>query len=59
MAQLINAIPNDAEINAMTQPKNPQAAEELQHRKCVKKRLDEYLEAQQLKRAMGDDDFWA
>ncbi|WP_165399028.1 MULTISPECIES: hypothetical protein [Shewanella] len=57
MAQVINVIPNDAEINAIAQPKNQQAAEELARRKNVKRRLDDYLERQQLKQAT--DEFWA
>ncbi|MCG9695515.1 hypothetical protein [Shewanella sp. Isolate11] len=55
MAQLLDVIPNDAEIEAITMPKNPKAACELQHRREVKKRLEEILEQAALKRAMGGD----
>ncbi|MCZ4337173.1 hypothetical protein [Shewanella colwelliana] len=55
MAQLIDFIPNDSEIEAMTAPRNAKAACELQHRREVKKRLEERLEAAALKRAMGGD----
>lgn len=55
MPQLRDVIPNDAEIEAMTAPKNPKAACELQHRREVKKRLEALLEQAQLKRAMGGD----
>ncbi|ABO22300.1 hypothetical protein SHLO109777_12930 [Shewanella loihica] len=55
MAQLLDVIPNDAEIEAITAPKNPKAACELQHRREVKRRLEELLEEAALKRAMGGD----
>ncbi|QYJ86534.1 hypothetical protein K0I73_01910 [Shewanella mesophila] len=55
MAQLLDVIPNDAEIEAITRPKNPKAACELQHRREVKRRLEELLEEAALKRAMGGD----
>ncbi|QYK01824.1 hypothetical protein [Shewanella psychrotolerans] len=55
MAQLLDVIPNDAEIEAITAPKNPKAACELQHRREVKRRLEERLEEAALKRAMGGD----
>ncbi|WP_394131937.1 PA3496 family putative envelope integrity protein [Shewanella maritima] len=57
MAQLLDMVPNDAEIAAFTQPTNKQKAAELQQRKQVKKRLEALLERQQLQRAVGDDLF--
>ena len=55
MAQIIELVPNDREIEAFTSPRNPQTADELQHRREVKKRLEELLAAAELKRAMGGD----
>ncbi len=57
MTQLLDVIPNDAEIEAITKPKNPKDACDLQHRREVKRRLEELLEQTELKRAMGDDFF--
>ncbi len=57
MTQLLDVIPNDAEIEAITKPTNPKDACELQHRREVKKRLEDLLERSELKRAMGDDFF--
>ncbi|ABV89044.1 PA3496 family putative envelope integrity protein [Shewanella pealeana] len=59
MAQIIDLVPNDAEMEAYTTPKNQQAADELAHKKAVKKRLEDYLERAQLKRDLSEDDFWA
>ncbi|MBL4816003.1 MAG: hypothetical protein JKY74_11025 [Shewanella sp.] len=55
MAQIIELVPNDREIEAFTSPRNPEAADELQHRREVKKRLEELLGEAELKRAMGGD----
>ncbi len=55
MAQIIDLVPNDAEIEAMTAPKNQRAADDLQHRREVKKRLEERLAAAALQRAIGRD----
>ncbi|ABZ78358.1 conserved hypothetical protein [Shewanella halifaxensis HAW-EB4] len=46
-------------MEAYTTPKNQQAADELAHKKEVKKRLEAYLERAQLKRDLSEDDFWA
>lgn len=59
MAQILDFVPNDAEIEALTAPKTKKAADDLAHKKDVKKRLEAYLERTQLKQAMGDDEFWA
>ncbi|ABV35210.1 conserved hypothetical protein [Shewanella sediminis HAW-EB3] len=55
MAQIIDLVPNDAEIEAMTAPKNQRAADDLRHRREVKKRLEERLAAAALQRAIGGD----
>ncbi|MCE9679826.1 hypothetical protein LZP69_11700 [Shewanella sp. AS1] len=55
MTQILDVIPNDAEIDAISSPTNVKAADELQQRRKVKKRLDDLLEAAALRRAMGDD----
>ncbi|WP_169732713.1 MULTISPECIES: hypothetical protein [Shewanella] len=55
MTQILDVVPNDVEIEAMTAPKNAQALDDLKHRREVKKRLEELLEEAELKRAMGGD----
>ncbi|MDR8522184.1 PA3496 family putative envelope integrity protein [Shewanella fidelis] len=59
MAQTFELVPNDAELEAYTSPKDQQTAEELARKKAVKKRLEDYLEQAQLKRDLSDDEFWA
>lgn len=58
MAHITEVVPNDTELEAMTTPRNSKAAEAMQHRREVKKRLEDYLERAELKRALGDDDFF-
>ncbi|BAJ00294.1 hypothetical protein [Shewanella violacea] len=55
MAQIIELVPNDVEMEAFIAPKNPQAADELQHRREIKKRLEELLAQAELQRAMSGD----
>ncbi|MCK8045848.1 MULTISPECIES: PA3496 family putative envelope integrity protein [Shewanella] len=59
MAQTFELVPNDAEMEAYTTPKDQQSADELARKKAVKKRLEDYLEQAQLKRDLSEDDFWA
>ncbi|ARD21251.1 MULTISPECIES: PA3496 family putative envelope integrity protein [Shewanella] len=59
MAEIIEFVPSNTEIDGFEKPSNPKAKEDIQHRREVKRRLEDYLEAQQLKRAMGEDDFFA
>ncbi|MCL1065771.1 hypothetical protein L2735_02980 [Shewanella olleyana] len=59
MAEIIDLVITDAEVEAFEKPSNQKAKEDIQHRREVKRRLEDYLEAQQLKRAMGGDDFFA
>lgn len=56
MAHIIEVVPNDTEIEAMTTPRNSKAAEAMQHRREVKRRLEDYLEKAELRRALGEDD---
>ena len=56
MAHIIEVVPNDTEIDAMTTPRNSKAAEAMQHRREVKRRLEDYLEKAELRRALGEDD---
>ncbi|PTA51455.1 hypothetical protein C9I43_13630 [Shewanella morhuae] len=58
MAHITEVVPNDTELEAMTNPKNSKAVETMQHRREVKRRLEDYLERAELKRALGDDDFF-
>ncbi|QXP44927.1 hypothetical protein FM038_25970 [Shewanella eurypsychrophilus] len=55
MAQIIELVPNDAEIEAFAAPKNQLAADELKHKREVKKRLEVLLAEAELQRAMGGD----
>ena len=55
MAQIIELVPNDAEIEAFTAPNNQLAADELKHKREVKKRLEVLLAEAELQRAMGGD----
>ncbi|MCC4833153.1 hypothetical protein Q4601_16075 [Shewanella sp. 1_MG-2023] len=59
MAEIIDLVPNNTEIDGFDKPSTPKAKEDMLHRREVKRRLEDYLEAQQLKRAMGGDDFFA
>lgn len=58
MANLSERVPDDTEIEAMTSPRNPKSAENLRHKRQVKRRLEDYLEQAQLRKAIGDDDFF-
>ncbi|MGL5668583.1 MAG: PA3496 family putative envelope integrity protein, partial [Shewanella sp.] len=54
MAHITEVVPNDTEIEAMTTPRNSKAAEAMQHKREIKKRLEDYLERAELRRALGD-----
>ncbi|GGZ09585.1 MULTISPECIES: PA3496 family putative envelope integrity protein [Shewanella] len=56
MTHIVDLVPDDAEIEAMTTPKNRQAEHALKHRREVKRRLEDYLERLQLRKALGLDD---
>ncbi|WP_168926931.1 PA3496 family putative envelope integrity protein [Shewanella donghaensis] len=58
MANITETIPNDTEIDAMVSPKNRRSAEIIERKRQVKRRLDEYLEQAELRRSIGDDDFF-
>ncbi|WP_372873060.1 hypothetical protein [Shewanella sp.] len=60
MARIIEVLPQDSEIEELTSPKNAQAANAMKHRREVKRRLDDYLERAELRKALGlenDEDF--
>lgn len=57
MARINEHVPDETEIDAMVTPKNMKAAENLKHRRQIKRRLEDYLESAQLRKAIGDDDF--
>ncbi|WOT04768.1 hypothetical protein [Shewanella youngdeokensis] len=59
MAQILDFVPNDKEIDALAAPKNKKAADDLAHKRAVKKRLEAHLEKNQLTRDIGDDNLWA
>jgi hypothetical protein len=58
MANLTDRVPDDTEIDSMVAPTNSKSAESLQHRREVRRRLEDYLEKAQLRKAIGDDDFF-
>ncbi|MBB1437517.1 hypothetical protein H5202_02295 [Shewanella sp. SG41-4] len=58
MANLSERVPDDTEMDAMITPRNVKSAETLQHRRQVKRRLEDFLEQAQLRKAIGDDDFF-
>lgn len=60
MARIFEVLPQDSELEELTSPKNAKAAKALKHRREVKRRLDDYLERAELRKALGldeDDDF--
>jgi len=58
MANLTDRVPNDTEIDTMTTPRNAKSTEALLHKRQVKRRLEDFLEQAQLRKAIGDDDFF-
>ncbi|ABM01367.1 hypothetical protein SHAM105786_16445 [Shewanella amazonensis] len=56
MARIVEILPQDSEMEELTSPKNAQAAKALKRRQEVKRRLDDYLERAELKKALGLDD---
>ncbi|QSX36778.1 hypothetical protein [Shewanella sedimentimangrovi] len=59
MAHIVEVVPNDTEIEELTSPRNAQAAKALKHKREVKRRLEDYLERAELRKALGvdEDDF--
>jgi hypothetical protein len=47
MANLSERVPDDTEMDAMTTPRNVKSAETLQHKRQVKRRLEDFLEQAQ------------
>jgi hypothetical protein len=58
MANLTDRVPDDTEIDSMVAPTNSKSSESLQHRREVRRRLEDYLEKAQLRKAIGDDDLF-
>jgi hypothetical protein len=58
MANFTDRVPDDTEIDAMTTPRNVKSAESLQHRRQIKRRLEDFLERAQLRKAIGDEDLF-
>lgn len=58
MANITERVPDDTEIEAMASPRSAKGAENLQHKRQVKRRLEDFLEQAQLRKAIGDDDFY-
>jgi hypothetical protein len=58
MANFTDRVPDDTEIEAMTTPRNVKSAESLQHRRQIKRRLEDFLERAQLRKAIGDEDLF-
>ena len=55
MAQMIDLVPDDAEIEAVAQPSSKREMDDIIHRRGVKKRLEDVLAEAELQRAMGGD----
>lgn len=55
MTHILDIVPNDAELEAMAQPRNQNKQKMLQKKRDAKKRLDSMLDELQLKRAIGAD----
>ncbi|ACA88608.1 MULTISPECIES: hypothetical protein [Shewanella] len=55
MAQMIDLVPDDLEIEAIAQPSNRKEMDDLMRRRNVKKRLEDVLAEAELQRAMGGD----
>ncbi|WP_394130239.1 PA3496 family putative envelope integrity protein [Shewanella maritima] len=58
MANLADRVPNDAEIDAMATPRNQKAAKALEHKREVRRKIDDYLADVQLRKDIGEDDFF-
>ncbi|MCH1920093.1 hypothetical protein L9G15_11680 [Shewanella sp. A3A] len=56
MAHIYEVLPDDNEIEAMAAPKNVRAAKAMQHRREVRRRLEDCLERLQLRRALDLDE---
>ncbi|MCE9685870.1 MULTISPECIES: PA3496 family putative envelope integrity protein [Shewanella] len=56
MAHITEVVPDEMELEAMVSPRNRKAAEVMQHKRAVKRRLEDYLERAELRRALGEDD---
>lgn len=56
MAYIHEVLPNDNEIEAMAAPRNVRAAKALQHRRDVRRRLEDCLERLELRRALDLDE---
>lgn len=55
MAQMIDLVPDDLEIEAIAQPSSRKEMDDLMRRRNVKKRLEDVLAEAELQRAMGGD----
>ena len=50
------SVEDDLEMDDMSQPQNPQAAQSMEQKRRLKRRLDDYFEQRELRRALGLDD---
>ncbi|MCF1427864.1 MAG: hypothetical protein LPH21_15765 [Shewanella sp.] len=50
------SVQDDLEMDDMSQPQNPQAAQFMEQKRRLKRRLDDYFEQRELRRALGLDD---
>ena len=57
MPQIVDTVAgDDLEMDDMSQPSNPQAAKSMEQKRKLKRRLDDYFEQRELRRALGLDD---
>ncbi|MGI2260419.1 PA3496 family putative envelope integrity protein [Shewanella sp. GXUN23E] len=50
------SVEDDLEMDDVSQPQNPQAAKSMEQKRQLKRRLDDYFEQRELRRALGLDD---
>lgn len=56
MTQIVDTFTDELEIDFISTQAVSQSEQNLQHKREVKRRLDEYFEQMQLNRALGLDD---
>ncbi|MFC3186165.1 hypothetical protein ACFOD0_04555 [Shewanella intestini] len=55
MANLTEHVPNDIELEEMSKPRNIKAAQVLEHKREVRRKLDDFLDNAQLRKDIEDD----
>lgn len=55
MTKIIETLPDDNEIEELTNPKNMQAAKKMEQKRTIKRKLDDFIEQMELNKALGTD----